>query len=329
MQTGKVDTIKLKKLILDQVSNQREDILVGPTIGEDSAVIDFGEWVLIISSDPITGVNQGMGSLAVNVACNDLAANGAEVIGIQQVLLFPPELKENEIKAIVKDINQAAQKLGIEILGGHTEITDLVKKPLVSCTAVGKARKDAYITSAGAKPGDDIVVTKWAGYEGTAILATDFESELLKQGVSADTLKKAQHFLEDISVIKEGEIGAKLKVNAMHDVTEGGLYGALCELAIASEVGFTIEADKIPLHPATKKITSCFNLNPYQLISSGMMLMISSESDKLLNELAKIGINAKKIGKITNEQKIVKTAQGILKLNQPPKDELWRFLEKK
>ncbi len=165
MKTGKVDTTGLKELILNQLSTNREDILVGPAVGEDSAVIDFGDWVLIISSDPITGVNKGMGGLAVNVACNDLAANGAEIIGIQQVLLFPPELRENEIKTIVEDINQAAKKLDVAILGGHTEITDIVKKPLVSCTAVGKAKKDSYVTSADAQIGDDIIVTKWVGYE--------------------------------------------------------------------------------------------------------------------------------------------------------------------
>ena len=329
MESGKIDTTNLKELILNKLSTKRDDILVGPAVGEDSAVIDFGEWVLIISSDPITGVNKGMGSLAVNVACNDLAANGAEIIGIQQVLLFPPELKEDEIKAIVEDINQAAEKLGIAILGGHTEITDLVRKPLVSCTAVGKAKKDSYVTSADAQIGDDIIVTKWAGYEGTAILANDFEAELLQRGVGPEIIKEAQKFAEDISVVKEGQLGAKLKVNAMHDVTEGGLYGALCELATASEVGFEIEIDKIPLHSATKKITSCFNLNPYKLISSGMMLIISSESDKLLKELAKAGINATKIGKITNGQRIVKSEEGNIKLDKPPKDELWRFLEEK
>ncbi len=152
---------------------------------------------------------------------------------------------------------------------------------------------------------------------------------MLQKGVEPEIIKKAQQFSEDISVVEEGQIGANLKVNAMHDVTEGGLYGALCELATASEVGFEIEMSEIPLHQATRKITSCFNLNPYKLISSGMMLIITSKSDDLLKVLAKAGINAKKIGKITNKERIVKTEQKNIKLDQAPKDELWEFLERK
>ncbi|MCK8817263.1 AIR synthase family protein [Natroniella sulfidigena] len=326
MKAGKIDINNLKELILDQISSNNQDVLVRPEIGEDSTVIDFGEFVAVMSSDPITGVQEGMGSLAVNVACNDIAANGAQPIGIQQVLLFPPTTAEEEITAIVKDINQAAQDLGIDILGGHTEITDIVKQPLVSCTAIGKTTKDNFVTSADAQIGDQIILTKWAGLEGTAILATDFSDQLSELGMETEIIEEAQQLTEYLSVIPEGLLGAELKVNAMHDVTEGGLYGSLFELAEAAEVGFEIEEDSVPLHRTTKKITQLLDINPYQLIGSGAMLLTAVEGEKVVDKLTTAGINATTIGEITAQKRVVVTEQGEIELNQAPQDELWRFL---
>ncbi|SDC54985.1 Hydrogenase maturation factor [Candidatus Frackibacter sp. WG11] len=326
MQAGKIDINNLKELVLKQISANNKDVLVRPKIGEDSTVIDFGEFVAVMSTDPITGVQEGMGSLAVNVACNDIAANGAKPIGIQEVLLVPPETTEEEVIAIIKDINQAAQDLGIDILGGHTEVTDIVSKPLVSCTAIGKTKKDSYITSSGAKVGDDIVVTKWAGLEGTAILATDYCQKLLNLGVDAELLQAGQALIEDLSVIPEGLIGAELKVNAMHDVTEGGLYGALYELTEAAEVGFEVEEEKIPLHPATKAIAKVLEIIPYQLIGSGMMLLTTEQGKELVEELKQNNIEATIIGKITSEGRVIINTGEKARLTAAPQDELWKFL---
>ncbi|SJZ75414.1 AIR synthase family protein [Selenihalanaerobacter shriftii] len=326
MKAGKIDINNLKKLVLDQISVSNEEVLVRPKIGEDSTVIDFGEFVAVMSTDPITGVQEGMGSLAVNVACNDIAANGASPIGIQQVLLVPPETSEDEIIAIIKDINQAAQELGIDILGGHTEVTDIVNQPLVSCTAIGKTSKDKYVTSSGAQVGDDIVVTKWTGLEGTAILAADYYQDLINLGVDPELLEEGQQLVNHLSVITEGLIGADFQVNAMHDVTEGGLYGSLYELTSAAEVGFKINQDSIPLHPATKEITNSLEINPYHLIGSGMMILTTELGDELVSNLSKEGISSAVIGKITGEKRIIITKEERLEITDPPQDELWRFL---
>ena len=327
MEAGKIKINNLKGLILDQITSTNPDVLVGPKAGEDSAVIDFGEFVAVMSTDPITGVQEGMGSLAVNVACNDIAANGAQPIGIQQALLLPPETKEEEIVAIVGDINNAAQELGIDVLGGHTEVTDIVKQPLVSCTAIGKTTKDKFVTSSDAAVGDDIVVTKWTGLEGTSILATDFADKLSNLGVSKQDLKLAQDLADDLSVIPEGMIGAELGVNAMHDVTEGGLYGSLYELTDAAEVGFEIEEKKVPLHSSTKAITKAIKINPYHLIGSGMMILTTPNGDELITELQEAGIKSTKIGKITPQDRVIQSKNGELKkLKSVPEDELWKVL---
>ncbi|MBM7624097.1 AIR synthase family protein [Sporohalobacter salinus] len=326
MKAGKLNINNLKSLILNQISVTNQDVLVKPNIGEDSAVIDFGEFVAVISTDPITGVQKGMGSLAVNVACNDIAANGAKPIGIQQTLLVPPETTEKEIIAITRDINKGAQELGIDILGGHTEITDIVTKPLVSCTAIGKTTKEKFVTSSEATVNDDIVVTKWVGLEGTSILATDYYEELLNLDVDKELLLTAKNFTDNISVLPEGLIGAEFGVNAMHDVTEGGLYGSLFELTEAAEVGFMIDQQKIPLHSATKSITTVLELNPYQLIGSGMMILTTSQGDKLVQQLNEKDIPATVIGKITENKRIIKTSTTEIELKEAPQDELWEFL---
>lgn len=327
MKAGKININQLKDLILDQISSTNGDVLVRPQIGEDSTVIDFGEFVAVMSTDPITGVKEGMGSLAVNVACNDIAANGARPIGIQQVLLLPPKTTEEEIMAIVKDVNQAAQDLGIDILGGHTEVTDIVSQPLISCTAIGKTTKENYVTSSGAKLGDEIIVTKWAGLEGTSILASKYQDRLLDLGVEPQLIESAQSLTQNLSVISEGIIGANMKVNAMHDVTEGGLYGSLYELSQAADCGFEIKEELVPLHRATEKITKALDINPYHLIGSGMMIMTISDGEWLVERLKQEGINATSIGKITEEKRVIDTAEERRELSEAPQDELWRFLE--
>ncbi|WP_018248551.1 AIR synthase family protein [Orenia marismortui] len=326
MKAGKIDIGNLKELILDQISTSNQDVLVRPKIGEDSAVIDFGEFVAVMSTDPITGVKEGMGNLAVNVACNDIAANGAKAIGIQQALLVPPSTSEEEIIAIIKDINQAAQKLEIDILGGHTEVTDIVDKPLVVCTAIGKTTKEKYITSSGAKVGDDIVVTKWTGLEGTAILANDYYESLLNLGVSDELLQAGQALSQELSVMAEGLLSAEFGVSAMHDVTEGGLYGSVFEMSIAAECGFIIEEDLVPLHKATKAIAEKLEINPYHLIGSGMMIITTACGQELVKELKSEGIKATIIGKITKSDRIIKKEKEEIKLTNAPQDELWRFL---
>ncbi|MGM0501495.1 MAG: AIR synthase family protein [Bacillota bacterium] len=327
MEAGKVKIDELKGLILNQITTNSPNVLVGPKAGEDSAVIDFGEFVAVMSTDPITGVKEGMGSLAVNVACNDIAANGAQPIGIQQALLLPPKITEEEIIAIVEDINSAAQDLGIDVLGGHTEVTDIVNKPLVSCTAIGKTTKDKFITSSDADVGDEIVVTKWAGLEGTSILATDFADKLAKLGVSAHDLELAQDLAADLSVIPEGMIGAEFGVTAMHDVTEGGLYGALYELTDASEVGFEIYEEQLPIHQSTKAIAKAFEINPYHLIGSGMMILTTPQGDELIAELRASEIKCAKIGQIISKDKIIHKSNGEKEqLQSIPEDELWKVL---
>lgn len=328
MRAGKLAPEKLHELILNQISTRRSDVLLHPGIGEDSAVIDFGEWVCVISTDPITGSSKGMGRLAVHVSCNDLASNGAEPIGVQVVLLLPEDITEDRIKEIMREVDRGAAELGIEVLGGHTEITSFVSRPIISTTAIGRARRDAFITSAGARPGDDVVITKGAGIEGTAIFANDYSGYLIQKGVRPETVERARQFMEELSVLKEGLLAARMGATAMHDVTEGGIYGALFELAGASGAGFDLYADRVYIRPETAEICAALQMDPLGLISSGTMMITIPNGDALIAALAEMGIAASKIGTITAAGRRIWRGGKPEEFVMRDRDEIWRVLDR-
>lgn len=328
MKTGKLTPEQLKTLIFSQLGERRDDVLVSARLGEDSAIIDFGDEVCAVSTDPITGAAQNIGKLAVNVACNDLAAMGAQPIGIQVCLLLPEGTPAEMIAEIMSDIDEEAQILGIQVLGGHTEVTDVVRQNVIVATALGRAKKGSYVTSYGAQLGDSIVLTKGAGLEGSGIIATDFPDILKEKGLTLAQLEEARNYLKDISVVKEGLIAAQQGASAMHDVTEGGIIGASFEMAEGAQKGFTIYADQIHIPVVAKEICRLLDIDPLAFISSGAMLITIADPYPLVNALKEEGIAAYVIGEINEgERKIVYPEGHYLKIETAPRDELWKFLK--
>nr|WP_330398484.1 AIR synthase family protein [Anaerocolumna aminovalerica] len=325
MKIGKVPETVLKRSILKQIKHRRDEVLVGPGIGEDCSVIQLGaDEVYVMSTDPITGTADNIGSLAVHITANDIASNGAEVVGIMLTILLPDGTREEELKEIMKEIEGVCSKLNIEILGGHTEITAAVNQPIVTVTGVGKMPKGYMIKTAGAKPGQEIVMTKWAGLEGTAIIANKKEAELLTK-YTRDFIDGAKNFIKNISVVPEAKIGREMGVTSMHDVTEGGIFGALWEIGEASKVGMEVDLKKIPIKQETIEICEFYDLNPYQLISSGVMLMITDKANALVDELKKQGIFAAVIGRITEGRNRIVMNEDEKRFLEPPKsDELYK-----
>ena len=179
MKIGKVPESVLKRSILNQIHTKREEVLIGAGVGEDCAVLTLPEdEVFVVSTDPITGAEKGAGKLAVQVTVNDLASSGAEPMAILVSALLPPETEEAALRELMHEMELACNRLQVQIAGGHTEITTAVNRPILTVMGIGKAKKDRVITTKGAKPGQDIVLSKWIGLEGTAILARDKEAEL-------------------------------------------------------------------------------------------------------------------------------------------------------
>jgi len=327
MKIGKVPPEILIKCVFPFTGKQRQEVLVHSGLGEDCTVIDFGSHVAVASSDPITAADIQSGHLAVYVSCNDIAACGAKPIGILVTLLLPPDSDSNMLKDLMANIHSAASKIGIEILGGHSEITSAVVKPVICSTAIGIAEKEKYVTSSGAKPGDDVIVTKALGLEGSSILATDFEYFLIDK-IPANFIQTAKNFIEQISVIEEGLIAADIGASAMHDITEGGILGAAFEVAEASGVGIEIINERLPILKETQAICKAFGINPLGLISSGSMLICTPHGSKVVDALNQKGIPATIVGKIIPEGKYIISSGNRFSLKPLERDELIAAIEK-
>jgi hydrogenase maturation factor len=327
MNLGKISETVLKRSVLNQIKHRREEVLVGPAVGEDCSVLTVAEdEVLVISTDPITGTVKDIGTLAVHITANDIASNGAEVIGIMLTILLPEGTAESELKTMMKDIEAVCGKLNIEVLGGHTEVTKAVCQPIVTVTGVGKMKRSGIIKTAGAKAGHEIVMTKGAGLEGTAIIAAAKETEL-RTKYSASFLEGAKKMIEHISVVPEAMVAREVGVTSMHDVTEGGIFGALWEIGAASKVGLEVDLKKILLKQETVEICEFYDLNPYMLISSGCMLMITDKANLLVDRLEAEGIPAAVIGRITKGNDRVIINEEERRFLEPPKsDELYKVM---
>lgn len=325
MKVGKVPETVLKRSVFKQIKHRRSEVIVRPGVGEDCSIIELapGE-VVVLSTDPITGAMSDIGMLAVHITANDIASSGAELIGIMLTIILPDGARESDLREMMQEIEAVCETLNVDIIGGHTEVSTVVNQPLVTVTGVGKMLKEDIIKTSGLKVGQEIVMTKWIGLEGTSIIAKNKEEELL-QKFTKDFIKGAQDLIGYISVVEDAKIGKKVGVTSMHDVTEGGIFGALWEVAAASNVGLEVDLSKIAIKQETVEVCEFYDLNPYLLISSGCMLMSTDKGNELVRELEQEGIKATIIGKVTKGKDRVVINDDETRYLEPPKsDELYK-----
>ena len=290
----------MKRSILKQLHTRNEEVLVKPTVGGDFGAVSISkELAAVISSDPITLTGENIGSSAIIAACNDVACSGATPIGVSVTLLLPTTFNEDELRDLMKDMDAACQECGVDILSGHTEVTRAVQEPVVVVTALGTVATEMLIHSSDVQPGMDIVATKWVGLEGTAILAKEREEEL-RTRYAKPFIDNAKVFGQMMSIVPEAAVAIKSGASAMHDVSEGGIFGALWELAESAGVGLEIDLKKIPIRQETVEICEFFDLNPYKIVSGGCLLIATADGNGMILELEKAGIPATVIGKATD-----------------------------
>lgn len=327
LEIGKLKTELLEKYIFNKLSSNREEVIVKSGTGLDCAVMDFAGDLIVASTDPITGASKNIGSLAINVSVNDVSCQCADPVGLLMTVLIPPSASLEDLKEIIEDANNTAKKLNVDIIGGHTEITDAVNKILISTTVLGRVNKKNMPDIKSIKAGDVIAVSKYVGIEGTSIISN--EKDEVKEILSQKELEFAKSLSQDISVLKESRLASKYGVKHMHDITEGGLYGALWETGVAIGQGLRAYYDDIPLLDETNKIAEFYEIDPMRLISSGSMLMIF-EKDKykdFKNEAEKNGIKISEIGEVTEEKSTQVIANDqILILSEPGSDELYKVI---
>ncbi len=331
LEIGKIPSEMLQGILEEATKKTHEDILMGPGLGMDCGIINCGEWACSVSSDPITGACARQGYIGMHVSCNDIAASGAKPIAATMTILLPENSDLSVIHVIMRDALLAADELNVAIIGGHTEVTDAVTRPIISVTAIGRIEREHILYPQNIKADQVVVLTKMAGLEGTAILAADGEDYLLRKGMSQEAVLQAKELLKEISVVKESQIAMECGAVYMHDVTEGGILGALWEVAEAADSGIRVFSDLVPVNAITQRICNIFEICPLRLISSGsMLIVIARESaDALIARLSEQEILACVIAEITDEKRRVLDINGLEKdICAPEADHLFIGLEK-
>ena len=312
---GKLNFFLLEKLLKKYQNSPDPRVVIGPQLGEDAAVIDYPDCYLVAKTDPITFATEEIGWYAVQINANDIATRGALPKWFQATILLPEDkATEALVEAIFTQIQKACQQLNISVIGGHTEISYHLDRPIVVGCMLGEVSKDKLVSSSGAEPGDVILLTKGIVIEGTAIIAREKQDELIKRGYQKSFIQQCQQFLTKpgLSVVNDALLANEIGVHAMHDPTEGGLSAGLYEIARASRVGFFIEREKIPIIEESRILCREYQLNPLQTITSGALLIVSSreKAGQILAVLESNGIQSSVIGEVKEKSFGIKITTG-------------------
>ena len=334
MDIGKFPSSLLERLLQKPgVTDSR--VLLGPKVGEDAAVIDLGETLLVAKSDPITFATDRIGWYAVQVNANDIACTGGTPRWFLATLLVPEAFTEDQAEELYTQVLDACTAIEVTLIGGHSEVTYGIDRPIVSGTMLGEVARDGLVKTGGAQDGDSIVVTKGIAIEGTALLARERADDLRKAGVSDDTSTLSAQLLNSlgISVLIDAQVACtNAQIHSMHDVTEGGLITGLREVAAASGLGLAIEEGSVPLLGPTEEVCNALDLDPMGLLASGALLITlpSSEVPSLLVALEQKGIDGWEIGMMMapEEGLVYMSRKGEVELPQFSRDELARYFSR-
>jgi hydrogenase expression/formation protein HypE len=332
-KTGKIPSDVLVRNVFRYEGSKDASVLLGSSIGEDAALVSLDNKVLVLKTDPVTGATSEMGSLAVHINANDIACRGARPRWFLCDLLLPENSKPSLIDKIMRQVDKAAKQIGVSVVGGHTEVTPGLTKPILVGYMVGVVERGKFVTSNGARIGDHIIMTKTAGLEGTAVLASDFAHKIRKEA-DANLVNRARALRHRLSVVDDALIAVRAGgVRALHDPTEGGLLQGVWELAEASKVGFLIHESMIPILPETKRICSIFRVSPLRLMSSGCLLIAGDrrKSSIIVRRLRRNNIPAQIIGRFMPRRKgriLVRLDGTTVRIGPQERDELYRILER-
>ena len=307
-------------------------MVVGPRPGEDAALIDFGDRYLVAKTDPITFATDLIGWYLVQVNANDIAVMGGTPRWLMATLLLPEGTEESVVGEIFEQLTDACDALDVALVGGHTEVSFDLPRPIAVGAMLGEVDKDRVVLSSGARAGDSIVVTKGIAIEGSALLAREAPEALLAAGVPQTSLDRAKKMLFEpgISVIRDAAITCEtVGVHAMHDPTEGGLATGLRELAAAADLGVMVDEERIPVLPECKTFCKALGLDPMGLIASGSLLAAVAREDtpRLITTFSTEGVAAVEIGHFTppDQGLRLRTAAGEQELPSFARDELARY----
>jgi hydrogenase expression/formation protein HypE len=335
LELGKFPPALLEKL-LAKTTLCDPRVLVGPKLGEDAAIIDMGERLLVAKSDPVTFATDLIGWYAVQVNANDVACTGGVPKWFLATILVPESFSPIEAEGVFDQVLEACQALGVTLIGGHSEVTYGIDRPIIMGSMLGEVAREQLVRTGGAREDDSIVITKGIAIEGTALLARDCAEALRQAGVDEGVIRQASTFLANpgISVVTDARVAtSSAQVHSLHDPTEGGLITGLREIAQASGLGLAIEADSVPVLPECQTICRALGLDPLGLLASGTLLITlpAGEVPALLSALEKESILGWEIGQMIapEEGLIMIGSEGEVPLPEFSRDELARYFARR
>lgn len=339
MKIGKVPENILKRSVLKQIKTKKKEVICGAGIGEDCAIFSFADGARIVTcmqeSEIILSGSSCFGapflsmSELIQKCANNLAAAGARIATLMLTMILPEETEEAQIRVLMAEAEAKCSEISVAIAGGQTRISKAVSEPMAIVTGYGipfpEWNGQASFNNK-AVPGQDVVISKWVGLQGTAILAKRNKESLLSR-YPAYLVNEAAGFDRYLNMIPEAATAVKSGVCAMHDASEGGIFGALWELAEKAGVGLTIEMKKIPLRQETVEVCEFCNVNPYELLSGGCMVMTAWDGQGLVMALQAEGIPAVIVGKITDSNdRLILNEDEVRYMDRPKGDEIYKHI---
>ncbi len=331
MKIGKVSESVLKRSVLKQIKvNQDLGMICGAAVGADCAIFPFqgadhAAVATCVQEAAVAG-KADMERLLHRVA-NSLACAGAVPIAAMISLVLPETVEEPKIKELMSEAQRVCGTLGMNIAGGQTNVYKDVSKIHVSVTGMGKCPEGRTLQPGGVKPGQEIVISKWVGLEGTAMVA-NFGAKQMTARYPLFLIEEACSFGKYISVLPEAKIALEKEVSALHDVSEGGIFRALWELAESAGVGLEVDLKKIPIRQETVETCEFFQINPYELLSGGSLIMVTGDGEGLVQALAEAQIPAAVVGRITgNNDRVIVNDEETRFLDRPRTDEIYKIQE--
>ena len=321
---GKLPNDLLARL-LAELPSPDADVVLGPRVGEDAAALRVPSGVLVAATDPVTLTGSAIGRFAVVVNANDVAVTGARPQWFLAAMLLPPGTGEDAVTEIFTVLRQTLDEVGAALVGGHTEITDAVTRPVIIGQMLGMAEEGRVVTTGGAAAGDVVVQVGPAPVEGAAVLAAEATGSL--GGVDAAMVQAAAAALvhPGISVVDAALTAVRLGASALHDPTEGGLASGLHELADASSIRLVIDGTAVQWFEPGLALCRAVGADPWATLASGCLLATfpAADADVAVRALAAAGHSASIIG-------VAEGGAGVLvdgtSLAWPERDEVARLL---
>lgn len=326
MKTGKVPVNVLKRSILKELKNKRDEVIRGAEVGADNALLRLKPHEeIVVTTESYEAASDFFAYMAVVKAANNLFCAGAEPVSATVAMTLPDGVSEQELKQYMRSLNRAAEAVNVEIVGGDTRISSKVKVPLLTVTSMGKLDESNNMEQRKVQPGQELVLSKWIGMEGTLLIVKEKEQELQERYPFA-LLAAVKEMEEKLTLSGEAATAVKSGVSAMHDLSEGGILGGLWEFAEHYRIGLEIDLKKIPVKQEIIEICEFYELNPYALRSGGCMLMAVDNGANLVRELQRQGISASVIGRVTDgNDRVIFNEDEKRFLDLPQADEIYKI----